>query len=146
MSLAATGTRTVSLWERYVSGNGLTLTLAAFLVLAVTYPVQRADWVDGMFPPPIIGMLGLAFATMLVHLGAGGWRASRWAIGVGLVVVAIGGTALTSGADDVHRFVNFLQELNAWVRAVPTDETRGGLVEFGVFALIPVMHLLQDMI
>ena len=135
MSVAAVGTRTISLWDRYVSGNGLTLTLAAFLVLAVTYPVQRADWVDGMFPPTVIGLLGLAFATMLVHLELSVWRAASWATGVGILVAAIGGTALTSGDNDVHRFVNFLQELNEWVRAVPADETRGGLIEFAVFLI-----------
>ena len=129
------GNRTISVWDRYVSGSGLTLTIAALVVLSVTYPIQDARWVKNMAPVTLIGILGLGFATVVAHSSLRPLKAHLSAAALGTAVSFLSAVAMTSGSNIFDRVGNLLQELQFWFEGVPTDEIRGGLVEFAVFLI-----------
>jgi transglutaminase-like putative cysteine protease len=135
LRLAVRSARTVSLWERYVSGDGLTLTLAGLVVLAVAYPIQEADWVAKMPPLTFIGLLSLGTAALLHYFHVRTSRALPLTFVVGVVVVWFSAVSMSPGAFASDRVANLLTELDFWFDGVFTDEIRGGLIEFGIFLL-----------
>jgi transglutaminase-like putative cysteine protease len=120
--------RTVSIWGRYVNGTGLTVTLALLVVLAVTYPIQDANWVQGMVPLSLIGVLSVGFSTWLSVVNVPGWQAYLWSMFVGWWVVVMVGAALLN--NEIYALV---VELTDWSRALSTDEVVSGVVTFGIF-------------
>ena len=129
----AAGVRAVTLWDRFVTGEGLVVALAGLLVLAVTYPIQDANWVRGMAPPVIIGFLSVGFTTLLARLDLPAWRVHLLAVGVGAGVVLVTAAAMLEGVPEFVRVLNLYDELRDWTAAISTDEVRSGLVEFGIF-------------
>lgn len=128
MKAGAVPARTVSIWGRYVNGNGLTVTLALLVVLAVTYPIQDANWVQGMVPLSLIGVLSVGFSTWLSVVNVPGWQAYLWSMFVGWWVVVMVGAALLN--NEIYALV---VELTDWSRALSTDEVVSGVVTFGIF-------------
>ncbi len=137
----APAVRTYSAWEQYVGGDGLTVTLAAALALAVSWPIQQAQWVAAMPPATIIALLGLALAVVLARGGWTAWRAHLVAAGAGAVVVTFSALVMTPGVGVLERASGLVGELEFWFRGVFTDELRGGVVEFGIFILALVWAL-----
>ena len=130
----APAARTYSAWEQYVGGDGLTVTLAALLALAVAWPIQQARWVANMPPATLVALLGLALAVVLARRGWTAWRAHLLAAAAGAVVVAFSALAMTP-TSGVGRVLGLGRELDHWFGGVFTDELRGGVVEFGIFIL-----------
>jgi hypothetical protein len=133
MRVQAAGTRTVSIWERYISGSGLTLTLAGALVLAVAYPIQDAGWVRGLAPLTIVGLMSVALSTYLAQTDMPSWKGHLWALGVGYLVVIIVGSAMMPSRPELLRVLELYDEFAHWVSGIGTDEVRSGVVEFGMF-------------
>jgi transglutaminase-like putative cysteine protease len=133
MRASAVGIRSVSIWERYVTGPGLTLTLAAALVLAVTYPIQDANWVTGLAPLTVVGLLAVALSTYLAQSDMPAWKGHLWALGVGYLVIVIVGSAMMPSRPELLRVLELWEEFFHWLSAVRTDEVRSGVVEFGMF-------------
>jgi hypothetical protein len=131
--VTAVGSRSVSIWERYISGTGLTLTLAAALVLAVSYPIQEANWVKGMAPLTIVGLLAVGFSTYLAQSSMSAWKGHLWALGAGYLVVIIVGSAMMPSRPELLRVLELWEEFSHWMSGVRTDEVRSGVVEFGMF-------------
>ena len=131
----APAARTYSAWEQYVGGDGLTVTLAALLALAVAWPIQQARWVENMPPATLVALLGLALAVVLARAGWSAWRAHLLAAGAGAVVVAFSALAMTPTFGVLARVFSLGRELDYWFSGVFTEELRGGVVEFGIFIL-----------
>ena len=131
----APAARTYSVWEQYVGGDGLTVTLAAALALAVAWPIQQAQWVAAMPPATIVALLGLALAVVLARGGWTAWRAHLLATGVGAGVVTFSALVMTPKIGVFERASGLVRELDFWFSGVFTDELRGGVVEFGIFML-----------
>jgi len=127
--------RATSVWERYVSGNGLTLTLAGLLALTVSLPIQRANWVANMPPPVLISLLAIATAVLFERTGLREWRIHAYAAGIGLFVVVASAVSMTPGFHTIDRSVHLVQELGSWFGAWGTDEIKAGLVEFAILML-----------
>ena len=132
----ATRTHTVSLWDRYIQGRGLTLTLAAFVVLAVAYPVQDARWVRDLAPLVAVGLASLLATAVLEARRIRPLRAHVSSAVIGIVAALASGVAMIPGATVVDRAGNLFSELDAWAAAVPSNEIRGGIVEFGMFLVL----------
>jgi hypothetical protein len=126
--MGAAPLRAVSIWERYINGSGLTVTLALLVVLAVTYPIQDANWVKGMTPPTVIGVISVGFSTWLASINLPGWRAHLWSLFIGFWVVLFVGSALLD-----NQIYNLIVELGEWSRALGTDEIQSGVATFAVF-------------
>ena len=133
MRAQAAGTRTVSIWERYISGSGLTLTLAGALVLAVAYPIQEAGWVRGLAPLTIVGLMSVALSTYLAQTDMPSWKGHLWALGVGSLVVIIVGSAMMPSRPELLRVLELYDEFAHWISGIGTGEVRSGVVEFGMF-------------
>jgi transglutaminase-like putative cysteine protease len=128
--------RSISLWDRYIQGSGLTLTLAAFLVLAVTYPVQEARWVRDMAPITFIGILSLFVTGVRAARGTTPLRAHLSSALFGVAIALASGVAMMPGSTVLQRISNLFEELSQWTAAVPSSEIRGGIVEFGIFLIL----------
>lgn len=125
--------RTVTLWDRFVTGEGLVIALAALLVLAVTYPIQDANWVRGLAPPVIIGLLSVWFTTLMARTDLAAWRIHLITLGAGAFVVLVTAAAMMDGTPELFRVLELWDELEEWTAAISTDEVRSGIVEFGMF-------------
>jgi transglutaminase-like putative cysteine protease len=128
MRVGAAPVHAVYIWERYVNGMGLTVTLALLVVLAVTYPIQDANWVREMLPLTIVGVLSVGFSTTFAAMNLPGWKAHLWSLFVGFWVVLVVGAALLD-----NQIYNLVVELNDWVGALGTDEVQSGVATFAVF-------------
>ncbi len=128
MRVAAAPVRAVSIWERYINGAGLTVTLALLVVLAVTYPIQDANWVREMVPLTVVGVFSVGFSTWLAVMNIPGWKAHLWSLFVGFWMVLFVGAALLD-----NQIYNLIVELNDWVGALGTDEVQSGVAIFAVF-------------
>jgi transglutaminase-like putative cysteine protease len=119
---------TVTVWERYINGAGLTVTLALLVVLAVAYPIQDANWVRGMAPLTLIGAVSVAFSAWLAAINLIGWRAHLWSAFIGMWTVLFVGSSLLD-----NQIYNLVVELNGWAKAIGTDEVQSGVATFAVF-------------
>ena len=133
MIATASRTRAVSVWERYVTGTGLTLTLAILLVLAVTWPIQDAGWVERMFPAPITGMASATFTAWLVSIGMRGWRILAWSTGAGALLLYLVGAATLDSQPELYRLMALVGELGTWIAAIGNGSIQSGLTEFAMF-------------
>ena len=133
--------RVIPLWERFIGGAGLTLTLTAIVLLSVVMPLQEGNWVPRMPSPLLIAVLA----------GAAGWAMHQmeWTVrrtvvttGIaGLLLAAYSGTAAAPGFPVTIRAVNAVQDIMQWVAAIPTEETQPGLIEFSMFLTLSVWLL-----
>ena len=130
--------RVVLLWERFVAGEGLTLTLASLALLSVALPLQQGNWAPGMPPPLLIAALGGAAGYAAHRLGWGALRTSLAGAGAGLALAVAAGASVADGAGVPSRLANAFADVADWAAAVPTDETRAGLVEFAMFLTLVV--------
>lgn len=128
MRVAVAPVRAVSIWERYVNGAGLTVTLALLVVLAVTYPIQDANWVREMAPLTVVGVLSVGFSAWLAATNISGWKAHLWSLFLGFWIVLFVGSALLD-----NQIYNLIVELGDWVGALGTDEVQSGVATFAVF-------------
>ena len=133
--MSAPAARTYSAWEQYVGGDGLTVTLAAALALAVAWPIQQAQWVPNMPPATMVALLGLALAVVLARSGRSALRAHLLGAGAGAAVVVLSALAMTPATGVIDRGFSLARELDFWFGGVFTEELRGGVVEFGIFML-----------
>ncbi|MCH9020930.1 MAG: adenosylcobinamide-GDP ribazoletransferase [Proteobacteria bacterium] len=92
--MSAPTARTVSVWEQYVGGSGLTITLVGLLAAAVAWPIQQAQWVPHMPPLTVITVLGAALAVASHRSSWSPLRAHLTASGIGAAVVALAACAL----------------------------------------------------
>ena len=127
------GARAVLLWERFVGGDGLTLTLLSLALFSVALPLQQGNWAPGMPPPLLVAALGGASGYAMNRLGWSGLRTSLAGAGAGLALAVVAGASVAEGAGVPARLANAFADLADWAAAVPTDETRAGLVEFAMF-------------
>ena len=125
--------RALSIWEQFIGGNGLTLTLAALVSLSVALPLQQANWVRGMIDLVVVAFLGGGAGYLFHRMGWSALRAHPVAAAAGLLVTVISGMAIASGSTAVARVVNVFEDLVGWFAAVPTEEAKSGLIEFAMF-------------
>ncbi len=133
--------RALSIWEQFIGGNGLTLTLVALVPLSVALPLQQANWVRGMIPLTVVAFLGGGAGYLFHRMGWSALRAHSVATAAGLLVTAIAGTAIAGGSTAVARVMNVFEDLAGWFAAVPTEEARSGLIEFAMFLTLIVWAL-----
>ncbi|MDE2836631.1 MAG: transglutaminase domain-containing protein [Chloroflexota bacterium] len=131
----------VSLWERFIGGIGLTITLVGIVLLSVALPLREGNWVPGMPSPLLIAVLG----------GAAGWAVHQWewtvrrtivvAVMAGAALTAYAGTATAPGFPITLRAFNAVKDIVVWLGAIPTEETQAGLIEFAMFLTMSVWLL-----
>ncbi len=141
MTTLAGRARATSVWEQYIGGRGLTLTLAALVALSVAWPLQRANWVGGMIPLVLVALLGGAAGFALHQLRWRPLRAHAAAAAGGLVLTIAAGSVVAAGASPVDRVVEMVEDVASWLAAVPTDETRSGTIEFAMFLTLVMWTL-----
>ncbi len=136
MTLA--GARTlgsVTLWQRFASGQGMTVLLTALVLLSVSWPIQQARWVAGMAPLSLIAMLGLA---LWLATDAAGWP-SRWAhllsAAVGLAITAVAAMAVATGSYPFGRAEGVIDDVRLWFSAIPSDDLVPGRIEFVILMI-----------
>ena len=134
----ARDSRATLLWERFVGGDGLTLTLLSLALLSVALPLQQGNWAPGMPPPLIVAALGGAAGYAMSRAGWSGLRTSLVGGASGLALAIFAGASVAEGAGAPSRLANAFADLADWIAAVPTDETRAGLVEFAMFLTLVV--------
>ncbi|MEE8518924.1 MAG: transglutaminase domain-containing protein [Dehalococcoidia bacterium] len=127
--------RVTPLWDRYVGGSGLTLSLAALVVISVAWPIQNARWVSNMPPTILIALAAVALAWALERSNQSNRSAHLTAFAVGSVVVLGSAISMTPGANGADRVLNLIREVDFWFAAWGTDEIRAGRVEFASFML-----------
>ena len=130
--------RALSIWEQFIGGDGLTLTLTAFVSLSVALPLQQANWVGGMIPLAFVAFLGGGAGYSFHRMGWSASRAHPAATAAGLLVTVIAGSAIASGSTAVVRVIRVFEDLADWFAAVPTDEAQSGLIEFAMFLTLIV--------
>lgn len=133
--------RALSLWERYIGGIGLTLTLLGLVLFSVTMPLQDGNWVPGMPAPLLIAVLG-SLAGFAMHMR--GWttrRAVTNTLVVGLLFSAYVGTATADGVSITRRTFDAVADIVQWVGAITTEETQAGAIEFAMFLTFTVWIL-----
>lgn len=140
--LRSVGTvRAVSLWERFIGGDGLTLVLVGFVLFTVVMPVQEGNWAPGMPAPVLIGLLaGLAGWAMYRR----GWTTRRTVLatlGAGALLTAYAGASTAEGFAITARAVSAIEDIANWVAAVPTEETQPGIIEFAMFLTLSIWLL-----
>jgi len=127
--------KVTTLWDRYVSGAGLTLTLVAFVVMSVAWPIQSARWVGNMPPAVLIAVVAIVLAWALERSDQSNIKAHLIALAAGAVIVVASAISMTPGANGADRVWNLASEINFWLDALGTDEVRAGRVEFASFML-----------
>ena len=133
--------RAVSLWERFIGGEGLTLTLVALLLFTVITPLQEGNWAPGMPAPLLIGLLGGVAAWAMYHRGWTARRAGSTALATGLLLAAYAGTSTAEGYPITRRAYRAAEDVVNWIAAVPTDEIQPGIIEFSMFLTMSVWVL-----
>ncbi len=141
MTMVGGRARAVSVWERYIGGDGLTATLSGLVALSVALPLQQANWVPSMIPLVLVAFLGGVAGYVFFRLGWPPLRAHGvGAVGGALVTVA-SGAAVAGGATPVDGAVGMFEDVGSWFAAVPTDRTRSGVIEFAMFLTFVVWML-----
>ena len=133
--------RAFSVWEQYIGGFGLTLTLTALVAIVVALPLQLANWAPGMLPLVVVALLGGAVGFASNRLG---WTPRRshaaCALG-GLLITVLGGAVVAPGVSPLDRVVGVFEDVAHWASAVPTEETRSGVIEFAMFLTLVLWTL-----
>lgn len=133
--------RAISLWERFIGGIGLTLTLVGLVLLSVVLPLREGNWVPGMPSPLMVGMLGGVAGWAMYQRE---WTTRRTVVGAvmaGLLLTAYAGTTTAQGFPVTVRAVNAVRDIVQWLAAIPTEETQAGLIEFAMFLTMSVWLL-----
>ena len=125
--------RSVDLWQRLASGNGMSVLLAGLVLLSVAWPIQRARWVNGMAPVTLIALVALALLVVTDHLAWRGAKAHLSAAGIGLLVVLLSVLAVAPGSYPIGRFESAVDDLGAWFLALSTEDLVPGRIEFVIF-------------
>ena len=89
--------RAVSLWERFIGGDGLTLVLVGFVLFTVVMPVQEGNWAPGMPAPVVIGLLAGASGWAMYQRGWTTRRTVLTTLAAGAFLTAYAGTATAKG-------------------------------------------------
>lgn len=113
----------------------LTLGLVALVLLSVTWPLDKANWVEGL--PSLSGWtllsLMVGFALSRRRLPAGLCHTLAGLVGAGMALGLAAALMPGEGWDD--RVQGLLQELRLWGQAVGSAGSRDGSVEFGLLLL-----------
>ena len=133
--------RAVSLWERFIGGEGLTLALVGLVLFSVVMPLQEGNWAPGMPPPLLTAILGGAAGWASLRLGWTTRRAILTVGGAGSLLTAYAATATADGSPITRRAFNAIVDIVEWVAAVPTDETQAGVIEFAMFLTLAIWAL-----
>ena len=133
--------RAVTLWERFIGGDGLTLALVGLVLFTVVMPLQAGNWAPGMPAPVLTGLLASAGAWAMHHRGWTTTRAGLAALAVGALLTAYAGTSTAEGVTITARAFNAVEDIAKWIAAVPTDETQAGVIEFAMFLTLSVWLL-----
>lgn len=131
----------ISLWERFIGGMGLTLTLVGLVLFSVVMPLQEGNWVPGMPAPLLIGVLGGAAGWAMHQRGWTARRATVTTVAAGLLLSAYAGTTAAEGFAITARAVNAIEDIAQWIAAISTDETQAGTIEFAMFLSFAVWLL-----
>ncbi len=133
--------RAFSVWEQYIGGFGLTLTLAALVAIVVALPLQLANWAPGMLPLVVVVLAGGAVGFASNRLGwAPRYSHAAWAAG-GLLITLLSGAIVAPGSLPFDRVVGVFEDVAHWASAVPTEETRSGVIEFAMFLTLVLWTL-----
>ena len=134
-------TRAISLWERFIGGIGLTLTLVGLVLFSVNMPLQDGNWVPGMPAPLLIATLGGAAGWAMHQRGWTTRRAVTTAGAVGLLLTVYVGTATAEGVSITIRTFRAVEDVVQWVAAISTEETQAGTIEFAMFLTLSIWLL-----
>ena len=131
----------VSLWERFIGGIGLTLTLVGLVLLSVVMPLREGNWAPGMPSPLLIAVMGSAAGWAVYQLD---WTVRRVVVSGGIagaLLTAYAGASTAPGFPITVRAFNAARDIVQWVAAIPTEETQAGLIEFSMFLTLAVWLL-----
>ena len=117
-------------WQSRPQSGYITVLLAGLVLFAIAWPIQRANWVDGMPWPVLLAWLGLALAVLLSRRGWPAYVAhpAALALGAGLSLLLL--LTMVEGGGIGERFTSLRTEYAFWLEGARLEETRGGEVEF----------------
>ena len=131
----------VSLWERFIGGIGLTLTLVGLVLLSVVMPLREGNWAPGMPSPLLVAVMGGTAGWTVYQLD---WTVRRVIVNGGIVGVLLTVYAAASTAPGFPitvRAFNAARDIVQWMAAIPTEETQAGVIEFAMFLTLSVWLL-----
>ena len=140
-TLALSRTRAFSVWEQYVRGNGLTVTLAALVSFVVALPLQQAQWVGGMLSLVLVALLGNAAAYVFFRLGWTALRSTLAAAALGVGAVLVAGAVVASGRTPFVRIGAVAESVAEWTEAALSGGTHSGTIVFAMLLTLVVWTL-----
>jgi len=112
-------------------GDGLTLLLAAFVLINVTWLLEKAGWEEGLPSLSGIALAALILGFFTVTKGVPPLISHLIAGFVGLGLCTVFGAAAVPGTGWISKLAGLVRELESWGSAIPaTDVMREGHVEF----------------
>ncbi len=131
----------VSLWERFIGGIGLTLTLVGLVLLSVVMPLREGNWAPGMPSPLLVAVMGGTAGWAVYQLD---WTVRRVIVNggiVGVLLTVYAGASTAPGFPITVRAFNAARDIVQWMAAIPTEETQAGVIEFAMFLTLSVWLL-----
>lgn len=132
MSAQAATPREFSLWQRFASGEGMSVLLMGLLLVSVAWPVQSARWVPEMAPIVVVALLALALLVVSDYFRWPRARTQAAALAGGVALVIVSAVAVMPQEGLGARFAGLAPEAAAWIGAIASEETLPGRVEFAV--------------
>ena len=132
MSAQAASRPDFSLWQRFASGQGMSVLLTGLLLVSVAWPVQSAQWAPGMAPTALVTLLALALFVVSDALRWPLLRAHLAALTVGGALVIASALPVMPDATLAARAADLGPEVLAWLGAIGSEEVLPGRVQFAI--------------
>ena len=128
-------------WQSRPQSGYITVLLAALVLFAIAWPIQRANWVDNMPWPVLLAWVGLGLAVLLSHRGWPAYLAHPVALALGAVLSLLLLLTMVEGGGIGERIASLRAEYAFWLEGARVEESRGGEIEFAslMFALFWIM-------
>lgn len=120
----------LTLWSHFLTGGGLTVALAAALLVVVAWPFQAARWVPGMLPVTWVALAALAWLVASRVLRVPPRYAHLSALGLGVALAVLSGILAAPGANFLEQVPEAARDVGGWLRALVGDGIVHGRVEF----------------
>jgi len=117
-------------WQSRPQSGYITVLLAALVLFAIAWPIQRANWVNGMPWPVLLAWGGLGLAVLLFRTGWPAYWAHSLALVIGAVLSLLLLLTMMEDGGTGERVASLQAEYSFWLEGARLKESRGGEVEF----------------
>lgn len=104
------------------------------ILISVAWPLQKAEWGEGL-PPLILLILTGAALAFILNKRLPPILCHALAVALGAFIILILATLVTPGQGFLSRLINLFWEIGIWIYTVQSGEIQGGNIEFIILLL-----------